>query len=69
MANLLAILNNIDFTIHTLWQLVSEVFAKMFNAFSSRKQFFQSLVTLTMFYLFESWDHFLDFVKDGLEDS
>ena len=66
LANLLALMNIIAFTIHTLWQLRNPVFAKMFTAFSSRQQFFQSLVTLTLFHLFESWDHFLDFVKDGL---
>ena len=69
LANVLAILNIVAFTVHTLWQMKNETFHKMFNAFSSRKQFFQNLVSLTLFHLFDSWEHFLDFVKDGLEES
>jgi hypothetical protein len=69
LANVLAILNIVAFTVHTLWQITNEIFHNMFNAFSSRKQFFQNLVSLTLFHLFDSWEHFLDFVKDGLDES
>lgn len=68
LANLLAVFNIIAFTVHTLWQITNETFQKMFNAFSSRKQFFQALLTLTIFHLFNSWEHLLDFVNDGLEE-
>jgi hypothetical protein len=69
LANLLTVFNIIAFTVHTVWQIANETFQKMFNAFSSRKQFFQALLTLTIFHLFHSWEHLLDFVKDGLEES
>jgi hypothetical protein len=69
LANLLATFNLVAFAIHTLWKLTHEIFSKMWNAFSSRKQFFQSLNTLTLFHLFQSWEHLLDFVKDGLEET
>lgn len=68
LANLLAVLNIVAFAVHTLWQMVNETFHKMFIAFSSRKQFFQALLTLTIFHLFNSWEHLLEFVKDGLEE-
>ena len=68
LANLLAVLNIVAFAVHTLWQMTHETFHKMFHAFSSRKQFFQALLTLTIFHLFNSWEHLLDFVKDGLEE-
>ena len=35
------------FAVHTLWQMTYETFHKMFHAFSSRKQFFQALLTLS----------------------
>lgn len=69
LANLFATFNLVAFAIHTLWKLAHEMFNKMWNAFSSRKQFFQSLTTLTLFHLFQSWEHLLDFVKDGLEET
>jgi hypothetical protein len=68
LANLLAVFNIIAFTIHSLWQITNETFHKLFHAFSSRKQFFQALLTLTIFHLFDSWGHLLDFVKDSLEE-
>lgn len=67
LANLLATLNIVAFTVHTLWRLVHPLFRGAWSAFSSRKQFFQALSTLTLFHLFDSWENLLLFMADGLE--
>ena len=37
------------------------------QALATRQTFFQDLQPLTRYHLFESWDHLLDFMLQGLE--
>jgi len=37
------------------------------QALATRQTFFQDLQALTRYHLFESWDHLLDFMLQGLE--
>jgi hypothetical protein len=37
------------------------------QALAARQTFFQDLQALTRYRLFESWDHLLDFMLQGLE--
>jgi hypothetical protein len=67
LANFLTTLNILAFTVHNLCQLTDSLFQKVFTAFSSRKQFFQSIVTLTIFHLFTSWEELLEFMLESLE--
>ena len=67
LSNILAILNIMAFTVHVIWRIIYENFDKLFDAFSSRKQVFYTLSTLTMMLHFESWETLFNFVKEKFD--
>lgn len=66
LANFLATLNILAFLIHTLCLLLDEVFRKVYESLSSRRQFFQLLNGIITFMVFDSWDHLMELMHESL---
>jgi hypothetical protein len=67
LASLLLTLNLLAFLFHTVLSLVDEKYLLLRQTLSVRKTFFNDIRALTRYIFFESWEHLLDFMIDGLE--
>ncbi|NET40274.1 MAG: ISNCY family transposase, partial [Cyanothece sp. SIO1E1] len=64
LASFLLTLNLLAFLFHTVLQLVDERYQRVRCQRGTRKGFFQDILSLTKYLLFESWQHLLDFMLD-----
>ena len=62
LAAVLLTLNLLAFLFHTVLQLVDERYQRIRLQRGTRKGFFQDLLALTKYLIFESWSHLLDFM-------
>jgi hypothetical protein len=67
LASLLVTLNILSFLFHTLLELLDEKYHLFRAHLPTRKTFFDDLRALTRYICFDSWDHLLNFMLDGLE--
>ena len=66
-AAVLLTLNRLAFLVHTVLGWVDHKYHLLRQALAARQTFVQDLQALTRDLLFESWDHLLDFMLQGLE--
>lgn len=57
-------LNWLAFLFHTVLQLADESYQKIRQLRRTRKGFFQDIQSLTRYFLFDSWQHLIDFMLD-----
>lgn len=62
LAKFLVTLNLLAFLFHTILGFVDESYQQIRTQRGTRKGFFQDILTLTKYILFESWQHLLDFM-------
>ncbi len=67
LASLLATFNLLSLLFHTLLELLDLKYRLLRQHLPTRKTFFDDLRALTRYLLFESWDHLLTFMIEGLE--
>jgi Transposase DDE domain len=67
LSAVLLTLNLLAFLFHTVLGWVDPKYHLVRHALAARQTFFQDLQALTRYLLFESWDHLLDFMLQGLE--
>jgi hypothetical protein len=67
LASFLATLNILSLLFHTLLELVDEKYKLLRSYLPTRKTFFSDLRALTRYLVFDSWDHLLTFMIQGLE--
>jgi hypothetical protein len=67
LSSLLATLNLLSLLFHTLLELLDDKYRLLRQHLPTRKTFFDDLRALTRYLLFESWDHVLTFMIEGLE--
>ena len=67
LSSLLATLNILALLFHTLLELLDEKYRLLRAHLPTRKTFFDDLRALTRYLYFESWDHLLTFMIQGLE--
>jgi hypothetical protein len=64
LASFLLTLNLLAFLFHTVLHLVDERYQRARIQRGTRRGFFQDVICLTKYLLFESWHHLLDFMLD-----
>lgn len=64
LAMTLLTLNLLAFLWHTVLHLVDTAYQRIRRQRGTRKGFFQDIQTLTKYFLFESWQHLIDFMLD-----
>jgi hypothetical protein len=64
LAMFLLTLNLLAFLFHTVLHWVDQRYQRARTQRGTRKGFFQDLLSLTKYLLFESWQHLLDFILD-----
>jgi hypothetical protein len=62
LASLLLTLNLLAFLFHTVLQLVDKPYQQIRLKRGTRKGFFQDILSLTKYILFDSWQHLIDFL-------
>lgn len=67
LASFLASLNILSLLFHTVLELVDEKYKLLRAHLPTRKTFFNDLRALTRYLVFDSWDHLLTFMIQGLE--
>jgi len=67
LASLLATLNILSLLFHTLLERLDAKYKLLRSHLPTRKTFFDDLRALTRYLYFESWDHLLTFMLEGLE--
>ncbi|MGH8058789.1 MAG: ISNCY family transposase [Candidatus Entotheonellia bacterium] len=67
LSAVLLTLNLLAFLFHTVLGWVDQKYHLVRQVLAARQTFFQDLQALTRYLLFESWDHLLDFMLQGLE--
>ena len=67
LSSFLLALNLLAFLFHTILGLVDEKYLLLRRTLSARKTFFNDIRALMRYILFESWDHLIDFMIEGLE--
>ena len=67
LSSLLATLNILALLFHTLLELLDHKYRLLRAYLPTRKTFFDDLRALTRYLYFESWDHLLTFMLQGLE--
>jgi len=67
LASLLATLNILSFLFHTVLDLLDQKYKLLRAHLPTRKTFFEDLRALTRYMYFDSWDHLLTFMLQGLE--
>jgi len=67
LASLLATLNILSFLFHTVLDLLDQKYRLLRAHLPTRKTFFEDLRALTRYMYFDSWDHLLTFMLQGLE--
>ena len=67
LASFLASLNILSLLFHTVLELLDEKYKLLRAHLPTRKTFFNDLRALTRYLVFDSWDHLLTFMIQGLE--
>ena len=67
LSAVLLALHLLAFLFHMVLGWVDQTYQLVRQALAARQTFFQDLQALTRYLLFESWDHLLDFMLQGLE--
>jgi hypothetical protein len=67
LASVLATLNILSLLFHTLLELLDQKYQLLRSHLPTRKTFFDDLRALTRYMYFDSWDHLLTFMLEGLE--
>ena len=67
LASFLATLNILSLLFHTLLELVDDKYQLLRSHLPTRRTFFDDLRALTRYLVFDSWDHLLTFMIQGLE--
>jgi hypothetical protein len=67
LSSFLLTLNLLAFLFHLVLGLADEKYLLLRKALVARKTFFNDVRALTRYILFESWEHLLDFMIEGLE--
>ena len=67
LSSFLATLNILSLLFHTLLELLDEKYKVLRAHLPTRKTFFDDLRALTRYLCFDSWDHLLSFMIQGLE--
>ena len=67
LSSLLATLNILAMLFHTLLEMLDEKYRMLRAHLPTRKTFFDDLRALTRYMYFESWEHLLSFMLQGLE--
>ncbi len=67
LSTLLATFNLLSLLFHTLLELLDDKYRLLRQHLPTRKTFFDDLRALTRYLVFESWDHLLTFMIEGLE--
>jgi hypothetical protein len=67
LSSLLATLNILSLLFHTLLELLDLKYKLLRSHLPTRKTFFDDLRALTRYMYFDSWDHLLTFMLEGLE--
>lgn len=64
LSEVLLTLNLLAFLFHTVLEFVDEQYKQARRQRGTRRGFFQDLLTLTKFFIFESWTHLMDFLLE-----
>jgi hypothetical protein len=67
LASFLLTLNLLAFLFHTVLDILDEKYRLLRKTLAVRKTFFNDIRALTRYMLFESWEHLLNFMLEGLE--
>jgi len=67
LSSFLATLNILSLLFHTLLELLDYKYKRLRSHLPTRKTFFDDLRALTRYLYFDSWDHLLTFMLQGLE--
>ncbi|XQQ07960.1 MAG: ISNCY family transposase [Leptolyngbya sp. IPPAS B-1204] len=67
LSSFLATLNILSLLFHTLLELLDQKYKLLRSRLPTRKTFFDDLRALTRYMYFDSWDHLLTFMLEGLE--
>ena len=67
LASLLVTLNILSLLFHTVLDLLDQKYRLLRAHLPTRKTFFEDLRALTRYMYFDSWDHLLTFMLQGLE--
>jgi len=67
LSSCLATLNILSLLFHTLLELLDQKYKLLRSHLPTRKTFFDDLRALTRYMYFDSWDHLLTFMLEGLE--
>ena len=67
LASFLLTLNLLAFLFHTILALIDQKYRLLRQTLSARKTFFNDIRALTRYIFFNSWEHLLDFMIEGLE--
>lgn len=67
LASFLATLNILSLLFHTLLERLDKKYKLLRSHLPTRKTFFDDLRALTRYLYFQSWDHLLTFMLEGLE--
>jgi len=67
LASFLATLNILSLLFHTLLERLDEKYKRLRSHLPTRKTFFDDLRALTRYLYFDSWNHLLTFMLEGLE--
>jgi len=67
LSSFLATLNILSLLFHTFLELLDQKYRLLRTHLPTRKTFFEDLRALTRYLYFESWDHLLTFMIEGLE--
>jgi hypothetical protein len=67
LSMVLATLNILAFLFHSVFELYDCIYQAIRKKIGARKTFFQTVRTITRFFLFSSWENLLDFIIEKLE--
>lgn len=67
LATFLLTLNLLAFLFHTVLQLLDESYQRIRQLLGTRRRFFNDLRTLTTYFVFDSWQHLLDFMLEPFD--
>lgn len=65
LSSILLTLNLLAFLFHSVLQLLDSSYQMIRNKRGTRKGFFQDILSLTKYFLFEGWQHLIDFMLYG----
>jgi len=67
LASFLLTLNLLAFLFHTVLQLLDESYQRIRRLLGTRRRFFSDLRTLTTYFVFDNWQHLLDFMLEQFD--